>query len=180
MNPDDEIERQMQILLNTVEEIENQEEKNFIDKSTAKEVVKVKENDTFTKNFQAKMEKKKRVLRGDQKISKEILRSDAQGVWCDPSLAEWPENDYRILVRGIALASTDQDLIDTFSKFKSLAKVKIVRDSSGRNKRFGFVSFLDVNDYIEAMKMGRPFVGKRRCTLEPSKWKDRNFANAKM
>lgn len=161
-------------LLSIVGDIEAQD-KHFIDKNSAKPVVSGKEKDTYAESIQLRAEKKKRVHRGDQ-ASKTVFRGDVDKIWTDPTLAEWPENDYRILVRNLPLSATEQDLIDAFKHLKSLAKVKIVRDSSGRNRTYGFVSLLDVNDYITAMKtLTRTFVGKKRVVLEASKWKDRNI-----
>lgn len=166
-------------LLSIVDDIDAQD-KQFIDKSTAQPVVSGKGKDTYKEKIQLLEEKKRRVHQGDQAV-KGVLRGDVDKVWFDKSLADWPENDYRIKVRNIPLSATEQDLIDAFKHLKSLAKVKIVRDSSGRNKAYGFVSLLDMNDYIEAMTtLTRTFVGKKRVVLEASKWKDRTIKNEKL
>ena len=40
-----------------------------------------------------------------------------------------------------------------------------------KSKGFGFVSLLDCNDYIKAMReMNGKYVGNRPITLKPSKW----------
>ena len=155
------LEKDLACLISAVDEIDD-EQKEFIDKSKAKAVASSAENDTFSKEFANLTEKRHKVFNGSAS-TKNIFRGDEQRVWIDKSLAEWPENDYRILVRNLPLSATDDDMIQAFKHFKSLAKVKIVRDSSGRNKSYGFVSLLDMNDYIEAMKtMNRAFVGKKR------------------
>ena len=166
-------------LLSAVDEIEKSEDKQFIDKTSAKQVVAGKEKNELKETLQLRETKIEVAKKGNQE-SKTIIRAEADKVWIDPSLGEWPENDYRIMVRNIPSSATEKDLIDTFSNLKSLYKTKIIRDSSGRNKNYGFVSLLDVNDYIEAMtKMQKTFVGKKRVLLEPSNWKDRNLKTKK-
>ncbi|KAJ1672624.1 RNA-binding protein 42 [Spiromyces aspiralis] len=91
-------------------------------------------------------------------------------------MEEWPENDFRIFVGDLGPEVTDAMLNEAFSKYKSLAKVKIVKDKrSGKAKGYGFVSLLDSNDYIRAMReMNGKYVGNRPMKLRKSDWKTRN------
>jgi exonuclease VII large subunit len=115
---------------------------------------------------------------GDKQLKKKrILRSAAGEVWEDPTLLEWPENDYRIFVGNLGNDVTDEVLNKTFSVFPSFAKAKVIRDKKTlKSKGFGFVSFTDVNDYITALdKMDGKYIGNRPCKLKKSNWKDRSL-----
>lgn len=167
------MEREMQLLFGKVDEL--QEDTKFIDKSQARKVAADHERDTFTETFR-KSEEKAKALAKPPDPPKRVMRGDGRKVWNDPSMADWPENDYRIHVSNLPPDATDRDLAEAFSKYKSFAKAKVVFDSSGRNRRYGFVSLLDMNEYIDAMKtMSNAFVKSRRVTLSPSKWKDRSL-----
>ena len=103
-----------------------------------------------------------------------VLRSEPGKIWNDPSLADWPENDYRIIVKNLGVDVTDDDLFRHFNKYKSLARSHVIHDSSGRGKKYGFISIVDVDDYIDCMKtMNHSFLKFRRLDLYPSKWKDK-------
>lgn len=169
----DELDKQMELLLQSIEE----DSDGLLDKTRARAVITSAENDTFTRDFRARETKQRTVAQGSRAAP--VLRGEEGKVWCDTSLAEWPENDYRIHVRNIPITAFDDDLYAAFSRFKSLAKVKVIRDSSGRSRQYGFVSLLDVNDYIEAMKtMDGTLIQKRRIKLLPSKWKTKSIADA--
>lgn len=173
---DDEMEREMQLLFRSVDAIDEPSNK-MIDKEKATKVAAVDETDTFTEAFRKAEAKTHAIPEPD--ASKKVLRRDGGKVWNDPSLAEWPERDYRIHVRNLPADATDRDLVEAFSKYKSFAKAKVIFDSSGRSRRYGFVSLLDVDDYIDAMKtMTSAFIKSRRVTLTPSKWRDKNIDNA--
>ena len=61
----------------------------------------------------------------------------------------------------------------TLSKYPSFAKAKVVADKAnpGKNKGYGFVSFLDINCYAKAMKeMAGKFIGNRPVKLRKSAW----------
>ena len=173
MNEDEEMEREMQLLFGRVEKIE--EEPKFIDKSHASKVTAARESDSFTEEFR-KSEDKAKALAKVSPERKRVKRGDGRRVWNDPSMSKWPENDYRIHISNLPPDASDRDLIEAFSKYKSFAKAKVIFDSSGRNRRYGFVSLLDMNDYIDAMKtMSNAFIKSRRVTLSPSTWKDRSI-----
>ena len=173
MNEDEEMEREMQLLFGRVDRMED--DSKFIDKNQAKKVVAAREHDIFTEEFRQSEEKAK-ALSKTASAPKRVMRGDGRKVWNDPSLADWPENDYRIHVGNLPPDATDRDLAEAFSKYKSFAKAKVIFDSSGRNRRYGFVSLLDMNEYIDVMKnMSNIFVKSRRVILSPSKWKDRSL-----
>ncbi|KAJ1912280.1 hypothetical protein H4219_005662 [Mycoemilia scoparia] len=115
---------------------------------------------------------------GSKKKRKKLLRSAGGEVWEDSTLDEWPANDFRIFVGDLGPEVTDEMLHNAFSKYNSLAKTKIVRDKrTQKPKGYGFVSILDANDFIKAMReMNGKYVGNRPMKLRKSDWKDRNIS----
>ena len=104
-----------------------------------------------------------------------FLRMEAGTVWEDPTLAEWPENDYRLYVRNLGGEVSDKILADPFLKWKSFAKAKVVRDKK-ESKGYGFVSFLDPFDALAAMKeMDNRYIGTRTVKIKRSKWADKQI-----
>jgi RNA recognition motif-containing protein len=165
----DAMDRELELLLNSVDRIEASEEKRFIDKSAAEKVASAHENDQSAQRFHT-------TPSVSQRPTTSVIRMSGDKVWVDPSLSEWPENDYRIHVRNLPADASDRDLVEAFQHYKSFAKAKVIFDSSGRNKRYGFVSLLDMNDYIDAMKnMANAFIKSRRVTLTPSKWREKSL-----
>lgn len=87
-------------------------------------------------------------------IKKKTLRVAAGEVWRDPTLADWPEDDYRVFVGNLGPEVTDADLNRSFSKYKSLQRVRVVMEAGprGKSRGFGFLSFGDARDFLDAMK----------------------------
>jgi RNA recognition motif-containing protein len=73
-------------------------------------------------------------------------------VWTDPNLADWPENDYRLFVGNLPKDVTDQQLYEHFNKYPSLQMVKVILDTKGVSKGYGFVSLMDPMDYARAIR----------------------------
>lgn len=49
---------------------------------------------------------------------------------------------------------------------------------TSKSKGFGFVSFLDGNDFAKAMReMNGKYIGNRPCKLSKSTWDERSSAN---
>lgn len=109
------------------------------------------------------------------------LRKAAGVIWEDSTLDEWPDNDYRIFCGDLGNEVSDQILANAFSKYQSLKKAKVIRDkNTGKSKGYGFVSLLDVNDYISAMReMNGKYVGNRPIKIKRSTWKDRSILYSK-
>lgn len=112
----------------------------------------------------------------DPKNSKGMLRTAAGKKWRDPTLTEWPDNDYRIFVGDMGNEVNDDLLAKAFSKYPSFAKAKIVRDKrTNKSKGYGFVSFLDAGDYAKALReMQGKYIGNRPCKLRKSSWEERS------
>lgn len=111
----------------------------------------------------------------DPKKKKKHVRQKADGsVWEDPSLAEWPENDYRLFAGDLGNEVTDDLLARAFSKYPSFQKAKVVKDKfTGKGKGFGFVSFMDPFDAAKAMReMTGKYIGNRPIKLTKSSWKE--------
>ena len=109
------------------------------------------------------------------------MRKMGGSVWFDPSLDEWPDRDFRVFVGDLGNEVSDEQLKSAFSNYKSVAKVKVVRDGhTGKSKGFGFVSFMDADDFTRAMKeMQHKYIGNRPVCLKRSKWKDRSLGAGK-
>ncbi|CAM8942012.1 unnamed protein product [Rhodiola kirilowii] len=106
---------------------------------------------------------------------KSIPRKAAGQTWEDPTLAEWPENDYRIFCGDLGNEVNDDVLNKAFSRFPSFNMAKVVRDKrTGKTKGYGFISFGNVADLAAALKeMNGKYVGNRPIKLRKSNWKER-------
>jgi hypothetical protein len=95
--------------------------------------------------------------------NKKFERKAGGESWVDDTLQEWPENDYRIFVGDLGKEVTDEMLAKHFQmNFKSFARAKVIRSKNENKARgYGFVSFLDPNDCLKAVK---EFNGKYLCS----------------
>lgn len=112
-----------------------------------------------------------------RKVDKKTVRQAGGSVWEDQSLADWPEDDFRIFCGDLGNDVTDELLTRTFSKFPSFQRAKVIRDKrTNKSKGYGFVSFKEPADFIKAMKEfdGR-YVGSRPIKLRKSTWKQRGI-----
>lgn len=103
------------------------------------------------------------------------LRSAANVVWQDPTLADWDPNDFRIFVGDLGPEVSDMMLQQAFAKFGSLTKTRVIRDrKSGKSKGYGFVGFKEPQDFLVAIKeMNGKYIGSRPVKLKKSNWTDR-------
>eukprot|EP00879_Flechtneria_rotunda_P018752 GHRR01019684.1.p1 GENE.GHRR01019684.1~~GHRR01019684.1.p1 ORF type:complete len:134 (+),score=59.73 GHRR01019684.1:47-403(+) len=63
---------------------------------------------------------------GSSDANKKAIRREAAGKrWVDPSLAEWPENDFRIFVGDLGNEVNDESLAKAFQRYPSFAKAKV-------------------------------------------------------
>ncbi|CAM8904806.1 unnamed protein product [Rhodiola kirilowii] len=106
---------------------------------------------------------------------KAVPRKAAGQTWEDPTLAEWPENDYRLFCGDLGNEVNDDVLTKAFSRFPSFNMAKVVRDKrTGKTKGYGFISFANVSDLAAALKeMNGKYVGNRPIKLRKSNWKER-------
>jgi hypothetical protein len=117
------------------------------------------------------------------KLKKGVKRIAAGKVWEDPSLAEWPLNDFRIFVGNLAKDVKNEQLFQHFhSKYPSVALARIVFDKNKNSisKGYGFVSFLDPLEAARAIReMNETFLGSRPIKVKKSDWKERDFNTVK-
>ncbi|XP_048529729.1 RNA-binding protein 42-like [Triticum urartu] len=114
----------------------------------------------------------------DKKVEankKAVPRKAAGQCWEDPTLADWPENDFRLFCGDLGNEVNDDVLTKTFSKYPSFNMAKVIRDkSTGKTKGYGFVSFANASDLAAALKdMNGKYVGNRPIKLRKSTWKSR-------
>jgi len=111
---------------------------------------------------------------------KRYIRKAAGQNWEDPTLAEWPEDDFRIFCGDLGNEVTDEMLANAFSKYNSFVKAKVIRDKrTGKTKGYGFVSFSDPMEFIKALnEMNGKYIGNRPVKLRKSKWEERNDLTA--
>ena len=100
--------------------------------------------------------------------------------------------DFRIFCGDLGNDVTDEVLARAFSHYPTFMKAKVIRDKhTHKTKGFGFVSFKDPHDFINAMKevngevslvynllvdgmfVGK-YIGSRPVKLRKSTWRDRN------
>ncbi|KAG8389703.1 hypothetical protein BUALT_Bualt01G0006300 [Buddleja alternifolia] len=106
---------------------------------------------------------------------KAVPRKAAGQAWEDPTLAEWPENDYRLFCGDLGNEVNDDVLSKAFARFPSFNMARVVRDKrTGKTKGYGFVSFSTPSDLVGAMKeMNGKYVGNRPIKLRKSTWTER-------
>lgn len=108
-------------------------------------------------------------------------RKAADAVWEDPTLSEWPENDFRLFVGDLAKETTEDMLSNAFKHYKSFAMCRVVRSKVDiKAKGYGFVSFLDPMDCAKALReMNGKYLGARPMKISKSNWADRDLSVVK-
>ncbi|KAL5711894.1 hypothetical protein ACHQM5_014121 [Ranunculus cassubicifolius] len=111
---------------------------------------------------------------------KALPRKAAGQTWEDPTLAEWPENDYRVFCGDLGNEVNDEVLTKAFSRFPNFNMARVVRDKrTGKTRGYGFVSFATPADLAAALKeMNGKYVGNRPIKLRKSTWKERTDSDA--
>ncbi|KAL5701899.1 hypothetical protein ACHQM5_027182 [Ranunculus cassubicifolius] len=111
---------------------------------------------------------------------KAVPRKAAGQSWEDPTLAEWPENDYRIFCGDLGNEVNDDVLTKAFIRFPSFNMARVVRDKrTGKTRGYGFVSFSNPSDLAAAIKeVNGKYVGNRPIKLRKSTWKERTDMEA--
>lgn len=106
-----------------------------------------------------------------------IYRKAGNEEWQDETLADWPDNDYRIYCCNLGNEVSEEILTNSFSKYTSFAKCKVIKDKkTDKGMGYGFVSLLDCDDYVRAMReMQGKYVGNRPIKLLPSKWTEKSL-----
>jgi hypothetical protein len=109
---------------------------------------------------------------------KSHIRSAAGTTWSDPTLAQWPENDFRLFVGNLAKDLKQTDLENHFaSKYPSFHMARIMIDkTTGKSRGYGFVSLMDAKDCARAIReCDQSWLGSRPMKVKLSEWKDREW-----
>lgn len=116
-----------------------------------------------------------------KKIDKKTVRQAGGITWEDQSLADWPDDDFRMFAGDLGNDVNDELLTRTFSKYPSFQRAKVIRDKrTSKSKGYGFISFKEPQDFIRAMKeMDGRYVGTRPIKLRKSTWKNRGLEERK-
>lgn len=116
-----------------------------------------------------------------KKVDKKTIRTAGGVTWEDQSLADWPEDDFRIFCGDLGNDVNDELLTRTFSKFASFQRAKVIRDKrTSKSKGYGFISFKEPQDFIRAMKeMDGRYVGSRPIKMRKSTWRNRGMEERK-
>jgi len=103
------------------------------------------------------------------------MRTIAGMTWEDKSLAEWPDDDFRVFIGDLGNEVNDDVLTHAFQKYPSFQKAKVVRDGrTNKSKGYGFVSFRDPWDMTKALReMNGKYVGNRPMKVRKSTAADR-------
>jgi RNA recognition motif-containing protein len=113
---------------------------------------------------------------------RKIMRMGGDKIWKDDSLADWPDDDYRLFCGNLGNEVDDSTLARTFNKYASFQKAKVIRDQrTKKSKGYGFVSLGDPADFTRAIReLNGKYVGNRPIKLSKSEWQDRQLvANIK-
>lgn len=121
----------------------------------AEEAIKAAKASSALQSFQVTERRKK---------DRKTIRIAGGQVWEDPSLADWPDDDFRIFCGDLGNDVNDEVLTRTFNKYPSFQRARVIRDKrTGKSKGFGFVSFREPQDFIRAMKeMDGKFILKEK------------------
>eukprot|EP00580_Thalassiosira_gravida_P003525 CAMPEP_0201621864 /NCGR_PEP_ID=MMETSP0492-20130828/47105_1 /ASSEMBLY_ACC=CAM_ASM_000837 /TAXON_ID=420259 /ORGANISM="Thalassiosira gravida, Strain GMp14c1" /LENGTH=280 /DNA_ID=CAMNT_0048091429 /DNA_START=34 /DNA_END=876 /DNA_ORIENTATION=- len=113
--------------------------------------------------------------------AKPNVRSAAGQTWSDPTLAQWPPNDFRLFVGNLAKDLKQHHLEQHFGKYPSFAMARIMYNKiDGKSRGYGFVSVLDPKDCAKAIReMDQSWLGSRPIKVKLSEWKDREWKEVK-
>jgi len=108
------------------------------------------------------------------------VRVAAGKTWVDNTLADWPDDDFRIFVGNLESQVSDEHLYQHFSKYASLNQVRVIRDNKGNSKGYGFVSLSNALECAKALReQDQTWLGNRPIRLKRSHWKDRELKERK-
>lgn len=105
------------------------------------------------------------------------VRSAAGTTWQDPTLVQWPTNDFRLFVGNLAKDLKQGHLENHFKKYPSFHMARVMYNKTdGKSRGYGFVSLLDAKDCAKAIReMDQSWLGSRPIKVKLSEWKDRDW-----
>ena len=126
----------------------------------------------------------------DHQSSKPHIRAAAGQTWTDPTLTQWPANDFRLFVGNLPKDLKQHQLEAAFAKYPSFQMARIIYDKpkvhkqgipeEGISRGYGFVSVLDPKDCARAIReMDQSWLGSRPIKVKRSEWKDREWKEVK-
>jgi RNA recognition motif. (a.k.a. RRM, RBD, or RNP domain) len=97
-----------------------------------------------------------------------IRKGPGNHLYEDLTLLEWDPTHKRLFVGDLGNDVTDEMLTKAFEKYTSFSKAKVIRKKQDNKARgFGFVSFADPHDFLNAWKeMDGKYIGSRPCRLK--------------
>jgi RNA recognition motif. (a.k.a. RRM, RBD, or RNP domain) len=109
------------------------------------------------------------------------IRTTAGKTWVDATLADWPDDDFRLFVGNLDPAVTDAQLYQHFVKYASLNQVRVIRDNkTGNSSGYGFVSLQNALECAAAIReQDQTWLGGRPIRIKRSHWKDRELKERK-
>lgn len=110
------------------------------------------------------------------------VRTAAGQTWVDPTLDEWPENDFRIFVGNLDPTTTDEQVWQHFSRYPSLLKARVIRDKRKDNvsKGYAFVSMGNALECAKALReLDQSWLGSRPCRLKRCNAADRDLSQVR-
>jgi RNA recognition motif-containing protein len=116
-----------------------------------------------------------------RRVDPALVRAAAGSVWVDETLASFPPDDFRIFVGDLGIEVNDALLSRCFAHYGSFAMARVVRDKkTALSKGFGFVSFLDHEEGLRALKeMNGRYCGNRPMKLKKGQWQKRSLGAQK-
>jgi RNA recognition motif. (a.k.a. RRM, RBD, or RNP domain) len=110
------------------------------------------------------------VVSGADGKQKTVVRSGGGKTWQDPSLLEWDPSHPRLFVGNLAGEVTDESLFKAFAKYPTIVKARVIRDKrTTKSKGFGFVSFVNSDDYFQAAReMQGKYIGSHPVLIKRS------------
>jgi hypothetical protein len=110
-------------------------------------------------------------------VGKAHARSAAGETWLDPTLSQWPENDFRLFVGNLAKDLRQNHLEQAFSKYPSFHMARVMFEkNTGKSRGYGFVSLMDPKDCARAIReMDQSWLGSRPLKVKLSEWRDREW-----
>jgi len=108
------------------------------------------------------------------------VRTAAGKTWVDNTLADWPDDDFRLFVGNLDPATTDAQLYQHFLPYASLNQVRVIRDKQGNSKGYGFVSLSNALECAKALReQDQTWLQSRPIRIKRSHWKDRELKERK-
>jgi RNA recognition motif. (a.k.a. RRM, RBD, or RNP domain) len=96
-----------------------------------------------------------------------VRRRAGGQTWIDPTLADWPTDDFRLFVGNLGPEVTDEQFHQHFAKY-SVQRTRVVRKNQV-SQGYGFVSFDNPRAFAQALReMDQTWLGARPIRVKKS------------